>query len=218
MEPEWHICFAVPEEARPFRRRLGARLGVRIGVSGIGPHNARRYFEQAVLPGRPGVVLTAGFAGALAPSLRVGEVLFDADEASGLAPLLAQVGAKPGIFHCGERIAATAAAKRAIREATGADAVEMESGVLRALCRQHGFPSATVRVISDAAEEDLPLDFNELMTADCRLHYRRLAAQLLRRPAVLGRLLRFQRQIAGAAEALAAVLLNALDARPRPAA
>jgi nucleoside phosphorylase len=171
-----------------------------------------------VLPGKPAVVLSAGFAGALAPSLRVGEVLFDADEPSGLAPVLAQAGATRGTFHCAERVAATAAAKRALRAATGADAVEMESGVLRALCRDHGIPSATVRVISDAAEDDLPLDFNDLMTERWRLNYWRLTAQLLRRPAALGRLLRFRRQLARAAEDLAAVLLNVLAARSRSAA
>lgn len=217
MQPDWLICFAVPEEARPFQKRLGTRADVRIGLSGIGPHNARRYFENAVLPLHPRLVLTAGFAGGLAPSLRVGEVLFDADEASGLAPLLAQAGARRGTFHCAERIAATVGAKRALWEATGADAVEMESGILRALCRQHGLASATVRVISDAAEEDLPLDFNDLMTADCRLNHRKLAARLLRQPAALVQLWGFRRQIARAAAALAGVLLNVLDARSRSA-
>src|SRR5256884_7628187 len=47
---------------------------------------------------------------------------------------------------------------------TGPDPVEWNRKAFRALSRKGNFPAATIRVISDAADEDLPLDFNTLMS------------------------------------------------------
>ena len=86
----------------------------------------------------------------------------------------------------------------------------MESETIRAVCREHHLPSATVRVILDAAEEDLPLDFNQLMTADQRMDNSRLALALLRSPGKIGGLLKLQRQSKAVSEQLARVLAGLL--------
>jgi adenosylhomocysteine nucleosidase len=128
----------------------------------------------------------------------------------GLASILLAAGARPARFQCVERIVATAMQKRALRQQTGADAVEMESGVIRAICGKHTIPSATVRVISDDANQDLPLDFNLLMDADQNLSYARLALALARSPRKIGALLDLQKQTQAAAERLAEVLAKVL--------
>ena len=103
---------------------------------------------------------------------------------------------------------------RALRRSTAADAVEMESRVIRALCRERGIPGATVRVISDAANEDLPLDFARLMDAGQNLRYGKLALALAKSPRKIGALFKLQSQTRAAAEKLAQVLVNVLARFP----
>lgn len=204
------VIFAVKEEADCFRP-ADLSLACRTALAGMGKHNAERSIRQALAGTSPDFVITAGFAGGLNPQLVLGTVVFEADEGSGWEPRLASAGAVRARFHCADHVAVTAAEKQALRQATGADAVEMESGVIRRICREKGIPSATVRVISDAAGEDLPLDFNRLMTTDYRLDFVKLAGCILRSPRKIGQLMRFQKQTQAAARSLAGVLQNCLQ-------
>lgn len=220
------FLFAVPEEARPFIAKLrGAGLAVasrstdvagrarpawsfdggEVRVTGMGRENAARGSKHA-LAIRPDMVLTCGFAGGLDPSLPGGTVVFDADPGFPLVDRLTAGGAVPVHFHCADDVAVTVAEKAALRASTGADAVEMESSAIRALCRERGIPSATVRVVSDAADEDLPLDFNALMTPGMDLHFGKLAWRLVRSPGKIPELLRFQKRMSRAADRLAEAL------------
>ena len=87
----------------------------------------------------------------------------------------------------------------------------MESNIIRQICRAAQIPSATVRVISDTAQEDLPLDFNRCLTADARLDYVRLAARVLASPHRLGGVLALWRHSRQAAHTLAEVLARVMD-------
>ena len=210
--PATLVCFAVKEEAAFFQPKL-IPGGARVCVTGMGARNAAEGLKRALAEARPSRVITAGFAGGLDPDLAAGAVVFDADRALAMDAALRSAGAQMGRFVCVERVAVTAAAKAELRRTTGADAVEMESSVIREICREAGIPSATIRVISDAAAEDLPLDFNALMTADDRINYWRLAATIAGSPGKIPRLMRFQKQTAAAARALAGVLTEALGGR-----
>ena len=204
------VCFAVREEAVFFR---GAAVppGVVTCVTGMGARNAATGVRRAFAAERPDWVVTAGFAGGLDPAWATGAVAFDADpELVDLAARLRMAGARTGRLVCTERVAVTVAEKLELRRATGAELVEMESAVIRAFCREQGVPSATVRVVSDPAGEDLPLDFNALMTPDARISLPRLALAVARSPGRIPRLLQFQRQTAAAAQNLARTLAAAL--------
>jgi adenosylhomocysteine nucleosidase len=206
------VCFAVKEEAQAFQKLVGARGHLKVILVGMGKRNAERAIRAALAKERPEVVLTCGFAGGLSPDLAMGTVVFAADPETGLETALLAVGAKPARFHCADRVAATAEQKRALREATGADAVEMESEAIRAVCREQSIPSATVRVILDAADEDLPLDFSRLMTADEKMSYGKLALALAKSLGKVGALVRLQKEARAAAEKLAEVLARITEA------
>jgi adenosylhomocysteine nucleosidase len=220
------ICFALKEEAAPFRKMAAGKSGISILITGIGRQNAEKSVREFLLTNSPELVLTCGFAGGLNPDLKPGDVVFETsfarssrgDEAQikignqseppyvGCNEKLADAGAKPAKFFCADRIATTVAEKNILRAETGADAVEMESAAIHAVCRERGIPCTTVRVISDAASEDLPLDFNALLKPDKSLDHGKLAWAIARSPGKIGALLKLQKQTRFAAERLAEIL------------
>ncbi len=204
------VCFAVKEEAEPFQRLAASNPRVRLLLTGIGKRNAEKALREAIATERPGLLITSGFAGGLEPELSTGAVLFNSDAAPDLVGALKAAGARPGTFHCGDRIATTPDEKRALHAATGADAVEMESQSLCAVCREFQIPAAIVRVVLDTANESLPLDFNQLMTPDQRMDSVKLSLAVLKSPTKISALLRLQKQSRSAAEKLASVLSRVL--------
>ena len=209
------ICFAVKEEVAVKDEAAPAGLlesedGRHILVTGMGRRNASEKFREALDRFAPDRVLTCGFAGALDPSLKVGDVLFDEDFGGEFAQKLASLGARPAKFYCSTRVAVTVAEKTELRRTTGADAVEMESAVIRTLCRERNISSATIRVISDTAHEDLPLDFNALMTSEQKISFPKLALALIKSPGKIPRLMSLQSNTKLAAGRLGEVLKGLL--------
>jgi hypothetical protein len=236
------ICFAVKEEAAPFKASVASRPDIQILLTGMGQRNAEKSIRTALhlrtaavsetrrrnvtsldapapqeaTPSTresttpslhhsttPSLVLTCGFAGALNPDLSFGTVLFSCDDAPHLQARLLAASAHPALFHCANRVASTATEKHALWQSTHADAVEMESQIIANISREHEIPCATIRVILDIASEDLPLDFNFLMTADQQMDYRKLAFSLAKSPSKIAALLRLQKQSQAAARRLA---------------
>jgi len=204
------VCFAVPEEAKPFKRLVQGSDDVAVTVVGMGAGNAETSFKRALEVWDPERVVTSGFAGGLNPKLRKGDVIYEMDEGFGSSQQWRDSGGKPGRFHCSDRVAVSSEEKSKLRQETGADAVEMESGVIRRICLERAIRSATVRVVSDAADEHLPLDFNSLMKPDMSLDFGKLAWTLMKSPGKIPVLLRFQGQVNRAAVNLAEILTKGL--------
>jgi nucleoside phosphorylase len=200
------VCFAVKQEAGPFRDQAHPPSRVRILLTGIGKRRAEHAIRHALDAEKPGMVLTCGFAGGLRPDLQTGAVLFDACGQRELESRLNAAGGQSGRFHCSERVATSVEEKETLRASTGADAVEMESLFIAAVCHERNVPCAIVRVVLDTAEEDLPLDFNALMDADQEMNYGKLAIAVVKSPSKISALLRLQKQSRAAAEKLAEVL------------
>jgi adenosylhomocysteine nucleosidase len=219
------VCFALKEEAAPFRKIAAGKPDVAILIVGIGRQNAEKSVRAFLANNSPELVLTCGFAGGLNPDLKIGDVVFEIPLGSsrrqeaqiktgkqleppdvGCYEKLIAVGAKPMKFFCADRIATTVAEKKKLRDKTGADVVEMESAAIHAVCRERGIPCVTVRVISDTADEDLPLDFNVLAKPDKSLDFGKLAWAIAKSPGKIGALMELQKKTSFAAERLAAVL------------
>ena len=198
------VCFAVKEEAAVFRQTPAAARG-QILLVGMGRANAAPSIRAALAANRPSLVITSGFAGGLNPQLITGAVVFETDAQASRTRLLA-AGAREAKFHFADHVATTAAEKWTLWQQTSADAVEMESKIIREICREQNIPSATVRVILDQAGEDLPLDFNALMTPAMKLDGGKLALTLLKSPGKIPALMRLQKQSRTAAEKLSEVL------------
>ena len=209
------ICFAVKEEMKFFPSQSWKDSSVQIWVTGIGRRNAAENIRDAIARVQPERVVTAGFAGGLNPKLQCGDVVYEQDFDAGFARELEDAGAVPARFHCHRRVAITAEEKRDLWRETEADAVEMESSVIRTICREFKIPSATVRVISDDARQDLPLDFNALMTSDDRINYLKLIWAVFSHPDRIPKLIQFQHQTLDAARKLGGVLEDLLGAERR---
>ncbi|HUD47357.1 MAG TPA: hypothetical protein VMR33_11030 [Candidatus Baltobacteraceae bacterium] len=206
------ICFAVKEEMKFFRNESWKTGSIQVWVTGIGRKNAAVNIREAIARVQPERVISAGFAGGLNPGLKLGTVVYEQDFDAGFARELEELGAVPAKFYCHRRVAITTAEKRALWQETAADAVEMESSVIRTICREFKIPSATVRVISDDAGQDLPLDFNALMTSEDRINYLKLLWAVLSQPGRIPKLIEFQHQTLDAARKLGAVLEDLLRA------
>lgn len=204
------VCFALKEEAAPFRKLIAGRADVSILVTGIGRGNSERALRKLLQATTPSRVFTCGFAGGLDPQLQTGAVVFATTDFV-LTETLQKTGVRAATFTCVDRIATTAFEKQMLRANTQADVVEMESEIIHVICQERGIPCATVRVISDPAHEDLPLDFNQLSNPDQSLNFGRLALAIARSPGKISALLRLQKQTSFAANQLAAKLVQVLN-------
>lgn len=201
------VCFALKEEAAPFHKIAAGKPGVATLTVGIGRKNAEKAVRKFLKGTSPEMVLICGFAGGLNPKFKLGDVVF---EIGNLKPdmgnRLVIAGAKRAIFHCSDSIATTAAEKKNLFAETGADAVEMESAGIRAVCAERGILCGIVRVISDTVNEDLPLDFNALAKPDKSLDFSKLALAMVKAPWKIGAIMALQKNTNFAAKQLAAVL------------
>lgn len=145
--------------------RIVAGEGIRV-IAGAGPAAALMSAPASSLA-EVRAVISLGLAGALLPGLRPGDWLVAqgvvwaggasrADPGWTAALLDRLPDAATGWLFGSDRMLLTAAAKQRTHAATRAAAVDMESQLAATLAARLGAPFAAARVISDAAERDLP--------------------------------------------------------------
>jgi nucleoside phosphorylase len=231
------VTFAVAQELAPWRAlrqfRRQELLGVsvqaaRVGdvevhaiVTGMGGQHAARCARMA-MANEYDACICAGLAGGLKPVHPTGRVLVARTVRTGvgdeflttdgrLRRLAAICGARVvDAFYSAERILVTAREKAAL--ALLADAVEMEGFAVLEEARKWNVPAVAIRVISDDATQDLPLDFNRAMTRAGRVSLPRLLGQLARRPRATKDLIRLGKETRRVTAKLAAYLDSYMEA------
>jgi adenosylhomocysteine nucleosidase len=142
-------------------------------------------------------IVSTGFCGALDPRLGVGDIVVSGEGITSPRPFTR------GDILSLDRVAVTAAEKRELRESTGASAIEMESAAVAAKAREWGVPFRCIKVVSDVAQEDMPLDFNLYRDPAGRFSRSRIALAAMRHPfTAIPKLLRLDRNCQHAAEKL----------------
>lgn len=220
------VLTAVDVEARGLARRLGlARVALRdlvhyrrpgLDVVCVGPGGGRL---EAIGDGWPPetIVVSAGTAGALDPSLREGALVVPMAvlTVSGTRHTLEPLADLPCAGHllCVETVVATRAAKARLWEQTGAAAVDMESAGIVAWARRRGLRPAVVRAISDAADAGVPPALAAAVDDRGRTRPGRALGAMLARPATLPRALALRRGTALALTTVAATLTRLAASR-----
>jgi nucleoside phosphorylase len=162
------------------------------------------------------VVISSGLAGSLSPKFAVGDIVVP--KKVGSLRDAGAVSTTPALFDFAERrgaklVETLLTADHIIetgdeksRLAVFGDVVDMESVHVMEVFRGEGLPVATIRAISDASDEDLPIDFTEAVAPDGRVKIVSLLRQLIGRPAKIPDLVRFGLRSKGAACKLAPFL------------
>ncbi len=204
------VTFALPDESRVFTRSLtgvvatpatrppslptitGVCAGEPVIVvhTGVGDTLAGRERLGGAMAraGNVRALLSAGYAGGLAPDLRVGDLVLGENFSAPRLAELARGLLRGQPLHAGtlvsqHAVATTAAAKSALAAGTGALAVDMETGWIADRCASAGVPLLSLRVISDAASQDFPVPGHILFdAARQRPRYVALPAWLLAHP------------------------------------
>ena len=189
-----------------------------VGLTGIGPTAAASRICGFSWCENIDICISSGFAGGLRAGHVVGdilaatEILPDEPRAKKLGRrlistkrlLLAakECGAKVvDRFYSSPTTIQTAEEKAAFRDI--ADAVEMESFEVLSEALAWAPEAIAIRAISDSADEDLPLDFDAVVTGQGRISAVRLAAEIVRKPRAIPGLVRLGRNSGEAANRLA---------------
>ena len=212
--PRVAIIAALEREVRalvkgwqPVERIYGGRRfkifesgGAVLICGGIGSEAARRAAEAAVALYQTQLLLSAGFAGALDQSLKVGQVFWprvviDAGDGS-----RSEAASGQGILVSFSSVA-DSGQKVKLATAYGAQVVDMEAAAVGRTARAHGIAFAAVKAISDEASFEMP-EMGRFVTQDGRFRFAALVAFAALRPWLWPGLNRLGRNSAQASQTL----------------
>lgn len=197
-----------------FTFRGGRYDGIRIVVveSGAGMVRAERAARALLAVHSPAWVLSCGFAGALQPQLKVGDIVAATDlvddNGHDLKIDLGMASDPARHLHVGRiatvgKIVRTVADKHALAERTGGLAVDMETFAVAQVCQELQRKFLAFRVISDDLSTDLPPEVMSIFGDTGAVRFGAVVGSLWKRPGSITDLFRLREQANQAAEHLA---------------
>ena len=130
-------------------------------------------FEDA-----PKCVVMAGFAGALDPELKVGDVVLNGVHCA----VIERLKSISGRLYTSDQVICTPAQKSELFQSTGACAVDMETEVVERWARRQNIPFIAVRAMSDSAADEIDPRLLSLIDRWGRPRAGKLAGYLLGNP------------------------------------
>ena len=185
-----------------------AHNGLALLETGEGVLNAERQLESW-LSGRPTrAVLSIGFAGALSPSLQIGDLVIaenirgtetrpDSNLLAAAKKIEIDCSVHVGSAFTSHEILWQAESKLARASALGPNEVgfvDMESTAIADVCAKRELPFLIIRSISDLLNEDLPLDFNRYRDSNGRVAPGKVLNAAMLRPAAFRGLLELRKR------------------------
>jgi len=180
---------------------------------GIGAEAARRATEAAVALYQPELVQSVGFAGALDPGLKVGEIfspsrVIDARDGSSVA-----TGSGRGVLVSASSVAGVKE-KAKLAESYGAQAVDMEAAAVARGTQARGVRFTAVKAISDESDFTMPA-MDGFVDEKGQFQTGKFAVFAAMRPWLWLRVIRLARNSAKASRVLCAELDRCLNERKK---
>ena len=202
----------------------GTSVNVYLTGIGRGLQSEAVEMREAFFSSKLDLAISSGLAGALKETLKPGDLIApqkvrtlrndaNADSDSSLRDRAVRQGAlEIETLISVNRIVSSVEEKR--RLAFFGEAVDMESATVMSYFVSAAIPVLTIRAISDAADENLPLDFDRCLTPQGAIRPMSLVNAIVRRPGRLPDLVRFGRQSHQAAQRLGSFLDEFVAAMP----
>ncbi|MFN7933085.1 MAG: hypothetical protein U0R19_07145 [Bryobacteraceae bacterium] len=178
-------------------------------ANGVGPARAAACRAE----GRFDAIVSTGFCGGTNPALRVGDIAAATEVRTDSRRFAASLPVGPTPAMTGpvvsqDRVAVTVEEKQRLG-AGGAIAVEMEAAAVAAYAEESRTPFYCIRVVSDTAGEEMPIDFNAYRKEDGEFRRTAIALAAMRRPfSRIQALRRLQRNCQIATESLGVFLAD----------
>lgn len=230
------ITFALPQESKDLCAELSHSaeslplpLPIRTGNigwhetavchTGIGEASTVKQLRTLMKLHHPRGLISAGFAGGLDPTLRVGSILVATNFSdNNLLNVTRHIckdfdsGCYFGTLTTQPQVAETSDSKLLLSQRTRASAVDMETEFIAAACKNLSIPMLAVRAISDTASRSLPVPFSVWFNAKKQKpRVFALLQFLLRNPARIQPFIRFVGDVTYARKQLTLYLLRLLD-------
>jgi nucleoside phosphorylase len=178
--------------------------------AGIGLDAARRAAEAVIAIYQPKALQSIGFAGALTPTLHVGDIFTPATIIDARDGSRTQIANGQGTLLTFMSVAG-AQQKATLAQAYSAQAVDMEAAAVATAARAHGIPFAATKVISDGLDFDMP-ETARFIDSNGQFQTASFAAFAALRPWLWPRVATLARNSSKAATALARHLKNSHSA------